>query len=118
MLTRIRKPQHASNNLFHIHARGTVRQRRQNVGKGAVPALFQRVHGDDIANGTIRRQQIDAFQFVNFRGLNGNLLLRNANLNQFGFQLFKGCRILFTLGLCLKQNNRTDVCAVLILFGF
>ena len=69
-------------NLLHIHLTGFVGKGRENIGKGAIPALFQRIDRDDIANRAIGRHQIHIFQFVHISRANGNLLCRDASVHQ------------------------------------
>ena len=82
VLASVGQAQHAPQNLLHIHRAGLVCDGGQDVGKGAVPALFQRIDGDDIANGAALRQQINIFQLVDVRSTDSNLLLGNPRVHQ------------------------------------
>ena len=98
-------------NLLHIHLTGFVGKGRKNIGKGAIPALFQRIDRDDIANRAIGRHQIHIFQFVHISRANGNLLCRDASVHQLVPQFFKGGSVLLAFWLCLEQGDGANIFA-------
>ena len=98
-------------NLLHIHLTGFVGKGRKNIGKGAIPALFQCIDRDNIANRTIGRHQIHIFQFIHIGGANGDLLCRDASVHQLIPQLFKGGSVLLAFWLCLEQRDGANILA-------
>lgn len=112
MLAGMRLAQDAPDNLFHVDFAGTVGKRCQNIGKGAVPAFFQRIDRNDVPNRAVFAHQVYALQLVYISGLNCNLVVRYADVCQFFAQSLKGSVVLFASGLCLKQNDRADIPSV------
>lgn len=109
MFTGIGQTKNTPDDLFHVNLGGTVRQRCQNIGERTIPALFQRVDSDDIANRAGRRKQPDVFQLVNLGSFDGDLLLRHADFNQFISELLKRRGTVLAFGLSLKKNDRANV---------
>ena len=109
VLRRIRLPQDSAKDLLHIHGGSTIGQRRQYVGKGAVPALFQGVDRDDVSDFTIPAHQILPFEIIYVGRLYCNLVFRNAHTAQHCPDLIKGIAAVSGAGLRLKQNNGTNV---------
>ena len=105
-----------SQNLLHIYLTGLVGKRGQNIGKGAVPSLFQGIDGDDVAHWTLRGKQIHIFQFVHIGGANGNMFGGDSRVFQLVPQFFKGGCVLLALGLRLKQGNGADVFPGFLIF--
>ena len=54
MLTRMGQTENPSQNLLHVNLTGLIGEGRKDIGKGAIPALFQRIDRDNIANRTAR----------------------------------------------------------------
>ena len=102
MLGGVRKPQDAPQNLLHIHLAGLIGKGGQDIGKGAVPALFQCVDRDNVSDGAVGREQVPVFQFVDIGGANGDLLGGDAGLHQLVPQFFKGGALLLAPGLGLE----------------
>ncbi len=108
--------QDAAHELRHranVLARG---QRAQHVGKRAVPALLQRLLGDDGAHLALRRQQVDVLwriQVVVVRGLDGDLLFGQTQLHQIRLGVFgmdKTCVAhVLARALHLHQQDGADV---------
>ena len=109
MLARMGQTENPSQNLLHINLACLIGKGRKDIGKGAIPALFQRIDRDNIANRTAWGHQIGVFQLVHIGGSNGNLLGGDSLVHQLVPQFFKGGRVLFALRLCLKQRDRTDI---------
>ena len=109
MLARMGQTENPSQNLFHVNLTCLIGKGRKNIGKGAVPALFQRIDRDNIPNRAVRGHQIDVFQLVHIGGADSDLLGGNPGVHQLVPQFFKGGRILFALRLCLKQRDRTNI---------
>ncbi len=100
-----------SQNLLHVNLTCLIGKGRKDIGKGAIPALFQSIDRDNIANRAVWGHQIGVFQFVHIGGSNGNLLGGNPGIHQLVPQFFKGGRILLAFRLCLKQRDWTDIFA-------
>ena len=111
VLARMGQTENPSQNLLHVNLACLIGKGRKDIGKGAIPALFQRIDRDNIANRTAWGHQIGVFQLVHIGGSNGNLLGWNPGVHQLVPQFFKGCRVLLALRLCLKQRDRTDIFA-------
>ena len=111
MLARMGQTENPSQNLLHVNLTCLIGKGRKNIGKGAIPALFQRIDRDNIANRTAWGHQIGVFQFIHIGGTNGNLLGGNPGVHQLVPQLFKGGRVLLAFRLCLKQCDRADIFA-------
>ena len=111
MLARVGQTENPSQNLFHVNLACLIGKGRKNIGKGAIPALFQRIDRDNIANRAVWGHQIGVFQLVHIGGSNGDLLGRNTGVHKFVPQLFKGGRVLLAFWLCLEQCDRTDIFA-------
>ena len=111
MLARMWQTENPAQNLLHVNLACLIGKGRKDIGKGAIPALFQRIDRDNIANRTAWGHQIGVFQLVHIGGSNGNLLGGNPGVHQLVPQLFKGGRVLLALRLCLKQRDRTDIFA-------
>ena len=114
MLARMGQTENPSQNLLHVNLACFVSKGRKNIGKGAIPTLFQRIDRDNVTNRTAWRHQIGAFQFVHIGGTNGDLLSGDSLVHQLIPQFFKGGCVLLTLRLCLKQRDRTDIFARLV----
>ena len=111
MLACMGQAENAPQNLLHIHLTCLVGKRGKNIGKGAIPALFQRIDRDDVANRAIGRHQIHIFQFIHIGGANGDLFCGDTGVHQLVPQLFKSGRIFLALGLCLEQGDGADIFA-------
>ena len=111
VLARMGQTENPSQNLLHVNLTGLIGEGRKDIGKGAIPALFQRIDRDNIANRTAWGHQIGVFQLVHIGGSNGNLLGGDSLVHQLVPQFFKGSRVLLALRLCLKQRDRTDIFA-------
>ena len=109
MLARMGQTENPSQNLFHVNLTCLIGKGRKNIGKGAVPALFQRIDRDNIPNRAVRGHQIDVFQLVHIGGADSNLLSGNPGVHQLVPQFFKSCRVLLALRLCLKQRDWTNI---------
>ncbi|MCW1085668.1 hypothetical protein OJ920_10870, partial [Streptococcus anginosus] len=90
---------------LNIDLTGLVRQRRQNIGEGAIPALLQRVHGDDEPDRALLAEQVNAFKLVYVGGLDRDLLCRNTRLDELVTQPLKRGSVLARLRLSLKQHD-------------
>ena len=106
----------APQNLLHIHLAGLVGKGGKNIGKGAIPALFQCIDRDNIANRAIGRHQIHIFQFVHISRANGNLLCRDASVHQLVPQFFKGGSVLLAFWLCLEQGDGANILTCFCIF--
>ena len=111
MLARMGQTENPSQNLLHVNLTCLIGKRRKDIGKGAIPALFQRIDRDNIANRAVWGHQIGVFQFVHIGGANSDLLGGDSLVHQFVPQLFKGGRVLLAFWLCLEQCDRTDIFA-------
>ena len=109
MLARMGQTENPSQNLLHVNLTCLIGKGRKNIGKGAVPALFQRIDRDNISDRAVWGHQLHIFQLVHIGGTNGNLIGRNPGVHQLVPQFFKGGRVLLALRLCLKQRDRTDI---------
>ena len=109
MLAGIGQTKNTPDDLLHVNFGGAVGECRQNIGERTIPALFQRVDSDDIANRAGRRKQPDVFQLVDLGGFDGDLLLRHADFNQFISELLKRRGTVLAFGLSLKKNDRANV---------
>ena len=78
VLYSIGQAQNTPQNLLHIHLTGFVGKGSQNIGKGTVPALFQRVYRDDVPHRTVRGQQVHIFQLIHIGGADGNVFGGNT----------------------------------------
>ena len=116
MLARMGQTENPSQNLLHINLACLIGKGRKDIGKGAIPALFQRIDRDNIPNRAVRGHQIDVFQLVHIGGADSDLLGGNPGVHQLVPQLFKGGRVLLALRLCLKQRDRTDIFARPVIF--
>ena len=105
MLAGVGQAENPSQNLLHVNLACLIGKRRKDIGKGAIPSLFQRIDRDDIPNRATGGHQIGVFQFIHIGGSNGNLLGGNPGVHQLVPQLFKGGRVLLALRLCLKQHD-------------
>ena len=101
--------QDPAQNLLHVHLTGFIGKRRQNIGEGTIPALFQGVHGDDIADGAVLRHQVHVFQFIDGGRFDGDFTGGNADAHKPCPEFFKGGAVLLALGLSLEQDNGPDV---------
>ena len=111
MLARMGQTENPSQNLFHVNLTCLIGKRRKDIGKGAIPPLFQRIDRDNVTNRAVWGHQIGVFQFVHIGGTNGDLFGGNPGVHQLVPQLFKGGRVLLALRLRLKQRDRTDIFA-------
>ena len=99
---RVGQPKHTSQNLLHIHGRSAVCHRSQHIGKWAVPALFQGIHGDNVPDGAVWRQQVHIFQLVLIAGFDGNFLFGNTSVHQRLLDFFVCGAVRIVAGLRLK----------------
>ena len=103
--------QNTAKDLFNIDLAGLVRQGRQNVGEGAVPTFFQRVHRDDEPDRALFAEQIHALELVYVGGLDRDLLGRNTSLDELVTQPLKRGSVLARLRLSLKQHDWANISA-------
>ena len=109
---------YAPQNLLHIHGRSAVCHRGQHIGKGAVPALFQGIHGDDVPDGAVLGQQVHIFQLVLIAGFDGNFLFRNTAVHQCFLDFFICSAVRIVAGLGLEQNDGTNIAPTGFLIPF
>ena len=109
VLARMGQTENPSQNLLHINLACLIGKGRKDIGKGAIPALFQRIDRDNVSNRAAWGHQIGVFQLVHIGGTNGNLLGGNPGVHQLVPQFFKSCRVLLALRLCLKQRDWTNI---------
>ena len=117
-LLRIRLPENATDELRQGALGTGVRQDRQDVGEGAVPAFLQRLLRDDEPNRTLARQQaaglVHGFQFVPLARLDRNVFRAHVGVPQ---QIVAGvvgvyhawAALLFARALHLNQTDGADV---------
>ena len=104
-------PQHPAQKLLDISSAADPRDRAEDIGEGAIPPLLQRLHGDDVLDGTGRVEQVDAVELALRAGGDGDPALRHAlDLDQMSLQ--RRSRDLAVLRLRLKQRHRADIAAV------
>ena len=111
VLARMGQTENPPQNLLHVNLTCLIGKRRKDIGKGAIPALFQRIDRDNVSNRAVWGHQIGVFQLVHIGGTNGDLFSGNTGVHQLVPQLFKGGRVLLALRLRLKQRDRTDIFA-------
>ena len=111
MLARMRQTENPSQNLFYVNLTCLIGKGRKDIGIRAIPALFQRIDRDNIANRAVGGHQLHIFQLVHIGGTNGNLLSGDSLVHQLIPQFFKGGCVLLAFWLRLKQRNRTDIFA-------
>ena len=109
MLARMGQTENTPQNLLHVNLTCLIGKGRKDIGKGAIPSLFQRIDRDNVSNRAVWGHQIGVFQLVHIGGTNGDLFGGNTGVHQLVPQLFKGGRVLFALRLCLKQRDWTDI---------
>ena len=109
---RVRHAQHPAEQLLHVLARPHVLQRAQNVGERAVPALLQRLDGDDEAHRTGTVEQVDAVQPTLLAGGDDDLVRRDVLLlYQVLAQHVGRCSTVAVVRL--EQNQRAQIAAAL-----
>ena len=118
VLLRVGQPKHPPQNLLHIHGRSAVCHRGQHIGKGAVPALFQGIHGDDVPDGAVWGQQVHIFQLVLIAGFDGDFLFGNAAVHQRFLYFFVCGAVCIVAGLGLEQNDGTNIAPAGFLLPF
>ena len=118
VLLRVGQPKYTPQNLLHIHGRSAVCHRGQHIGKGAVPALFQGVDGNDVPDGAVWGQQVHIFQLVFIAGFDGDFLFGNAAIHQRFLDFFICGAIRIVAGLCLEQNDGTNIAPAGFLLPF
>ena len=106
-----RHPQHPAQQLFNIGGAVNARDRAEHIGKGTVPALFERLDGDDVLNRTAPIKQVKAVEFALFAGRHRNRAGRDM-LNPGQMRLQHPGRDFPALLLGLKQNDGPDVVGV------
>ena len=74
----MRQAEHPAQDLLHINRRTAIGNRRQNIGKGAVPDLFERVDGDDVPDRAGLIQQVNILEFIDLGGLDGDVFRWDA----------------------------------------
>ena len=109
VLLRVGQPKYTPQNLLHIHGRSAVCHRGQHIGKGAVPALFQGVDGNDVPDGAVWGQQVHMFQLVLIAGFDGDFLFGNTAVHQRFLDFFVCGAVRTVAGLCLKQNDGANI---------
>lgn len=112
---RIRQTQDTAQDLLHIHGGGSVRNRGEDVGKGAVLALLQGVDRDDVADGTVGGPQIHALQLVLVRRLDGDVACGDTGTEQLVLDLLISGAVSLGLGLGLDEDNGADIAFRLLL---
>ena len=115
-LGHVGQAQDAAHELRHSPNVFARRQRAQHIGKRAVPALLQRLLGDDGAHRALGGEQIDVLwrvQVVALGGFDGDLRLGQAQLHQIGLGVLgvDKARVahVFAGALHLHQQYRADV---------
>ena len=104
--------QHTAQQLLHGRGAGEFLQAAQHIGKRAVPALAQRLHGDDVAHRAMARCQVDIVQPARGAGGHGNLVLGQLQfIDEVAAQCFG--RHLVAHVLCLKQHDGAHVAVAL-----
>ena len=71
----IRHPQETSQQLLDVHRALDPRDGTERIGEGTIPALLQRLDGDDGLDRALRIEQVDAVQLALIAGRHGDLLL-------------------------------------------
>ena len=96
--------QHAAQQLLHRRGAAQFLQAAQHIGKRAVPALAQRLHGDDVAHRAVARRQGDVIQATLLAGGHDHLMGRQLQfIDQIIAQLFG--RHFFARVLGLKEHD-------------
>ena len=96
--------QHPAQQLLHRRRAGELLQRTQHIGKRAIPAFAQRLHGDDKAHRAAAGRQVQPFEFTRVARRDLDLLGRNV---QLVFQIAAQClgRHFGVLVLRLEQHD-------------
>src|SRR5690606_26480908 len=86
--SRIWHPQDPTEQLLDVLVTLDLSYRTEHVGEGAVPALFERLFGDDDFDGAIARKKIHAINLAGGPGGNCDSLLGNPGRYQMFFYFF------------------------------
>ena len=111
---RARLAQNPPDQLREIIFRRRVGENRQHIGERAVPPLLQRLLGDDVADGTIPREQVQTLDVILVAGFHRNFIRRNSAISYQKFpHIFRmdksAAALVFARALHLHQTNRADV---------
>ena len=103
---RIRLAQDTTQDLFNRRGADLLGNGAQDVGKGTIPTFTQGLHGNDITDGALRREQINVCDLIIIACGSGDLVFGDVVV--FQQALFDRFHIdgslIFVGGLCLQKT--------------